>query len=136
MLLKNTIFLLIVFNTFSCSKYSLKKDKYRGEVKGYYEIECQSTYNSPDTLLNSKIEGYVIDGKSDIFINGCFITLEDRKLLAKTDSLGYFEVILKNGYYKFKFVLAGNHTLVTDNIELKKNTTTKILVKLGSYWIY
>ena len=135
---KYTIFILIIFILFSCN---ITKDNSRGSIESTYEIECVSHFNSNDTLLTAKIEGYVIDARTikkpkKKYLFDCFISINGKKSDIKTNKLGFFSLELPVGNYKFKFFRVDKIPLITDEIELKKNTTTKLFVKLGTSWIY
>jgi len=134
---KNKIFILFFFLLLSCN---IKKDKFRGSIEGSYEIECISHYNSKDTLLTAQIEGYVIDARTKdklkkIYLIECYVSYNGKRPVIKTNELGYFSLKLPVGTYKFKFFRVGKTPLITDEIHLKKNTSSKILVKLGTVWI-
>lgn len=104
-------------------------------LESYYEIVSQNEYKTGHDSLNSKVEGFVLSGKYKTKVEYCSISIDNKNRFAKVDSLGYFEGLLPEGYYRFRFTSVQGSDLTTKPIYLKKNTITKLNIELGTSWI-
>ncbi|GIV44935.1 MAG: hypothetical protein KatS3mg035_2111 [Bacteroidia bacterium] len=129
--------LLIFLLVSSCNLFRTSGTSSRIETEGSYTIVSQSTFSSKQGEPTSKIEGYVFDDYSKNPVSyGFVISIENDQYRTIIDSLGYFNLILPPGTYKFKFSSVGNKELVTEPIRLNENTQTQLKVYLGSDIMY
>jgi len=129
-------FLTLITSSCSVFKTHPRRDSSDVIVGGRYVVESQNNYiNLVDTAM-SKIEGYVLDARTNVLEGYGGVRLNnDHQIGTWVDSSGYFSLLVMPGTYQVNFYHAGHNALTIDSISVKQNSKVSLRAFLGSHVI-